>query len=70
MDLVAVRGLYPVLRCLFRRGPGLHTLDDHSGAVLAGPQARRHVSGCAHQLVRKLSGSNRISNNAGTKLSM
>ena len=70
MDLVAVRGLHPVLCCLLRCWPGLHSLDDHGGAVLPGPQARRHVSGCSHQLVRKLSGSNRISNNAGTKLSV
>ena len=69
MDLVALCGLDPVLRRLLRGGAGLHPLDDHGGAVLPGSQARGHVRGRAYQLVCKLSSSNRISNNAGTKLS-
>ena len=36
MDLVALRGLHPLLRGLLRRGAGLHPLDDHGRAILTG----------------------------------
>ena len=69
LDLVALRGLHAVLRRVLRGGARLHPLDDHRRALLPGPEARGHVRGRAYQLVCKLSSSNRISNNAGTKLS-
>ncbi len=51
MDLVAVGGVDVVLRRFLRRRAGLHSMDDHGGALLAGPATRSHVSSCPHQLV-------------------
>ena len=68
VDLVAVCCLHPVLRGVLCCGPRLHPLDDHGGAVLPGPAARRHVRGRAHQLVRQLYRRHRLPHHAGLEL--
>ena len=55
LDLVALRGLHPLLCRLLCCWSRLHPLDDHGGALLAGAQARRHVGRSLDQLVRQLS---------------
>ena len=68
MDLVALRRLHSLLRRVLRRGPWVHPLDDHRGAVLAGSAAGRHVGGGPHQLVCKLPRGDWLPNYAGWHL--
>ena len=51
LDLVAVGGVNPVLRGVFRRGSRLHSVDDYCRAVQPGSAACRHVHRRACQLV-------------------
>ena len=48
MDLVALRGLHPLLRGLLRRGAGLHPLDDHGRALLAGAKVEMALARVKH----------------------
>ena len=66
MDMVALSGIYLVLRCLLRGGTRIYSMDDNCRAIFAGAKAGRNVHCCPYQLVCQFSCGNWISNYAGT----